>query len=157
MDKVYLVVSGYHEDYSVKAVFTEENEAKTYAERLNFIPRSPGDRYYVEDYVYKVNPELPEIPTYTYAYAHLFEFGDRVDVTRINLKESDVEFREYDVDIESNTDYGVLYEANRGSHYITLEAKIDIYPDDTWETINKRGYETLNNNFMKWKENYKNG
>ena len=105
MEKVYLVASGYHEDYSVKAVFTEENKAKAYAERLNFIPRSPG----------------------------------------------------YDVDIESNTDYGVLYEANRGSHYITLEAKIDIYPDDTWKTINKRGYETLNNNFMKWKEECKNG
>lgn len=157
MDKVYLVASGYHEDYSVKAVFTEENKAKAYAERLNFIPRSPGKRYYVEDYVYKVDPELPEIPTYTYAHAHLFEFGDRVDVTHIELKESDVEFWEYDIDIESNADYGVLYEANRTSHHITLEAKIDIYPNDTWETVNRRGYETLNNNFTKWKENYKNG
>lgn len=155
MDKMYLVASGYHEDYSVKAVFTKENKAKAYAERLNFISRSPGERYYAEDYVYKVDPELPEIPTYTYAHAHLFEFGDRVDVTHIELKESDVEFREYN--IESNADYGVLYEANRTSHYITLEAKIDIYPNDTWKTISKRGYETLNNNFTKWKENYKNG
>lgn len=155
MDKVYLVVSGYNEDYSVKAVFTEENKAKAYAERLNFIPRPLGECYHVEDYVYNVNPELPEVPTYTYAYAHLFEFGDRVDVTRIELKESDIiEFREYDIDVESNTDYGVLYETNGSCHDITLEAKIDIYPEDTWETINKRGYETLNNNFAKWKEAY---
>lgn len=149
MNKVYLVISGH---YPIVAVFTEEDKAKAYAERLNFIPRSPEERYYVEDYVYKVNPEPSEIPTYIYAYAHLFKFGDRVDVTRIELKESDIEFQKYDIDVESNTDYGVLYEINGSCHDITLEAKIDIYPNDTWETINKRGYKTLNNNFTKWKE-----
>lgn len=146
MNKVYLVSSG-HEHY-VKAVFTDKDKALEYVKRLNFIPKPVEDKYYVEDFVYHVDPEIPDIPTYTYAYAFLFNV---VDIDQLELTESDVDFRQYPIDFI----YGgnnVLYEVNEDAYDVTIQERIDIYPDDNWKTIRKRGYKALCDTFEKWKK-----
>ena len=144
-NKVYIVSNGYDEINC----FTDKGKAEACARRLNFVPMDFFNRYRVTEY--KLNPDLPSIPTSVYACAKL-DLGSAVKIQDIYLKREFVSFNKYPFNTKYDNPWRVIYGLPFLEYQIRLEHEIPIYPDDTWKSILKRGYESLNDDLEKWKE-----